>query len=76
MTLEVARAIRQVREQEDIERTVDCAIRYLEEAINKSAFKEVRAAIQHLTDYMAERIEHLEELDAAKRLRSVHRQSA
>jgi lysyl-tRNA synthetase class I len=70
--------IKTLTKEEDLERTIDCAIRYLEDAIDKDAFKQVRSAIHHLNEYMAERIEFLEEQQETlqPRLPSVHRSSA
>jgi hypothetical protein len=61
---------------QEIERTADCAQRYLYELIHDKAFAEVRGILRHTAEYMAEHIEYLEERDAQMRLPRVHRQSA
>jgi hypothetical protein len=63
--------------EQKIEQDVDCVIRDLESLIDRQAFKEVRLILRHATDYMAETIEALEELDQSRGIiPSVHRQSA
>jgi hypothetical protein len=63
--------------EQKIERDMDCVIRDLESLIDRQAFKEVRMILRHATDYMAETIEALEELDQRQGiLPSVHRHSA
>jgi hypothetical protein len=57
----------------DNEREIDCFIRDGEELIKKNLFKEVRQAIRHLNDYMADRVEYLEEQDEQSRLPKVGR---
>jgi hypothetical protein len=57
----------------DNEREIDCFIRDGEGLIEKNLFKEVREAMRHLNDYMAERIEYLEEQDEQSRLPKVGR---
>jgi hypothetical protein len=77
--MELANVMEKKTQQEETERTIDCAIRYLEDAIHKNAFKEVRSAIHHLNEYMAERIEYLEERQEAEQPRfpaQFHRSSA
>ena len=64
MTVEIARAVRLQREQEEIERTADCAQRYLEELIGKKAFREVRTVLNDVKTFMDETIEALEEQDS------------
>jgi hypothetical protein len=61
MTVEIARAARLWREQREIERTADCAQRYLEELCEKKAFEEVRTILRNVQTYLDETIEVLEE---------------
>jgi hypothetical protein len=56
-----ADAMEKSQNQDDIERTADCAQRYLYELCHKHAFKEVREILRHTHEYMAETIEVLEE---------------
>jgi hypothetical protein len=64
--------------EQKIERDADCVTRELESLVDRQAFKEVRLIIRHITDYMAETIEALEEYDEQPSgfRASVHRQSA
>jgi hypothetical protein len=74
---EFANAMEESQRQEEIERTVDCAQRYLYELVHANAFAEVREILQHTKEYMEETIEVLEEKAATRRrLPSVHRHSA
>jgi hypothetical protein len=57
----------------DNEREIDCFIRDGQGLIDKNLFKEVRAAIRELNEYMSERIEYLEERDEQSRLPKVGR---
>jgi hypothetical protein len=63
--------------EQKIERDMDCVIRDIESLIDRQAFKEVRLILRHATDYMADTIEALEELEQARGFHaSVHRTSA
>jgi lysyl-tRNA synthetase class I len=58
---EFANAMEESQRQDEIERTADCAQRYLYELCHKHAFAEVREILQHTKEYMEETIEVLEE---------------
>jgi hypothetical protein len=58
---EFANALEESQRLVDIERTADCAQRYLYDLIQKEAFREVREILQHTKEYMEETIEFLEE---------------
>jgi hypothetical protein len=81
---EFANAMEASQRQVDIERTADCAQRYLYDLIHANAFREVRQILQHTKEYMDETIEVLEEekeaaawLETVLSFRaSVHRSSA
>jgi hypothetical protein len=74
---EFADAMEASQRLDEIERTADCAQRYLYELIHKHAFKEVREILRHTHGYMAETIEVLEEREQPSGFRaSVHRHSA
>jgi hypothetical protein len=65
-----------VKDREEIERTADCAQRYLYELSHDHAFREVREILQHTKEYMDETIEVLEEEKERGFRASVHRNSA
>jgi hypothetical protein len=58
---EFANAMEESQRLVDIERTADCAQRYLYDLIHAEAFREVREILQHTKEYMEETIEVLEE---------------
>jgi hypothetical protein len=67
---------RTLTKEEDIERTADCAQRYLYDLCHMNAFKEVREILRHTHEYMAETIEVLEERDEPSHPAQFHRSSA
>jgi hypothetical protein len=58
---EFANAMEESQRLVEIERTADCAQRYLYDLIHKHAFREVREILRHTKEYMDETIEVLEE---------------
>jgi HD superfamily phosphohydrolase YqeK len=74
---EFADAMEESQRQVEIERTADCAQRYLYELVHKHAFKEVAEIVQHTREYMEETIEALEEREQPSGFRATpHRHSA
>jgi hypothetical protein len=56
-----ADVMKKAQDEDSIERTADCAQRYLYELCHRHAFKEVREILRHTHEYMQETIEVLEE---------------
>ncbi len=59
--------IKTLTTEENMERTADCAQRYLYELCHAHEFEKVREILRHTHEYMAETIEVLEERDAERR---------
>jgi hypothetical protein len=75
---EFADAMEESQRQVEIERTADCAQRYLYDLCHAHEFAKVREILRHTHEYMAETIEVLEEQDAEARSHPAqfHRQSS